>query len=1040
MKQVFINGVDFTNRVEIDISFVEKLNRELDEGYISIPHTFKKSAFTMFDIVDIYDNETIIFSGRVAMDRVTVSSFNDRLFNHEISLIEHTKVLEKYIVKGKTVTQPVDFQVAPVQTLLDVVTLLRLTTPLELFGFQTSFRPFRIPQQTADLLDPIIAPEFNFKDLTLRQALDQVGSVIDSVARIDREGNLTFTQFDKLKEKVEIVTQDYQLRKNITDYSNALESEILNATDSSFRTRNQELQEVYPGENTYTTLRTNEFLFGFTDLIHVPTPRPIYKVNELRFLTFARIGAVGDPFAFDGWIEIDLGSRVVEFENWNTLETVRNQNDPDLSNRTKFFKNNTFYFRYGKKNIFVGELFGLFGVQNVFNRVVEAAAVEEAVKRGFVPSNLQFSGQQIGGKTYIIELPDLNDFDLDNGQVLFRVYYTPLIRALRYQIHRDTIDEVDFYSEAIVNQQTRLVDIEKFGNNLKGRINQMAGSVIQLSHRVKEYSETFNVGDFILDDGLFVITQKEVVIHRDFYNVNYELTKNFNKFSQFIGVDQEIRQSEIGAADRTVERDLLYSEYVEVEAAESGSGENSIQTLKDTSVILKTLDASFEHTPLKFSTIKTNVIDDDLLIGLNKSFGGGALSLNFELEDNISAGSSNQPENSAWFRPERRFNEPVVYADERGRFERLRFKSFNKIPTSLEQFEGSTGDQGFNEYGDFQLDLGNQAPSFDSELLTGETPVIEGEWFVAKDSREVIKFNLMYHFLSRDFNEVVIGNKFVEKLGLIKNGFNTVKLWIYDDRRFDTSDKNKPLETPDFQILNPSITIDPSNNKIIINETIDEGQSYALVADNDFPYIMVNSNKTHLLFHFLNKRPAIQYLGISPVFQRLSAKGVGTASIDFIVIEAIPLPLKSKGVGVASLDFDVELFQVETSNLKGLGVGVASLDFNVGLPTEVERQLSAVGVGDGDLDIQILTPVFENEGATSTTVSVQFSNPNPFTAELFVELGISGEFEFITLAPGTLGTVTFELLSPNATYDINANMILGNFVSPTTVVFVNTTS
>jgi hypothetical protein len=159
-----------------------------------------------------------------------------------------------------------------------------------------------------------------------------------------------------------------------------------------------------------------------------------------------------------------------------------------------------------------------------------------------------------------------------------------------------------------------------------------------------------------------------------------------------------------------------------------------------------------------------------------------------------------------------------------------------------------------------------------------------------------------------------------------------------------------------------------------------------------------------------------------------------------MVIEAIPLPLKAKGVGVASLDFNVELFQVETSDLKGLGVGVASLDFNVGLPTEVQRQLSAVGVGKAEFKIQILTPVFENESATSTTVSVQFSNPNPFTAELFVELGISGEFEFITLAPGALGTVTFEFLSPNSTYDINANMILGNFVSPTTVVFVNTTS
>jgi hypothetical protein len=176
------------------------------------------------------------------------------------------------------------------------------------------------------------------------------------------------------------------------------------------------------------------------------------------------------------------------------------------------------------------------------------------------------------------------------------------------------------------------------------------------------------------------------------------------------------------------------------------------------------------------------------------------------------------------------------------------------------------------------------------------------------------------------------------------------------------------------------------------------------------------------------------------VFERLSASSVGVASLDFIVIEAVPLPLKALGVGVASLDFDTEIFQVETNNLTALGVGVALLDFDVGLPTEVERELTAVGVGDGDLDIEILTPVFENEGATSSSVTVAFSNPNPFTAELDVELGISAEFEIIELAPGAIGTVTFDQLPSNSTFDINAKMILGNFVSPITVVFVNTTS
>jgi hypothetical protein len=143
MIKVLINEIDFTDRVEIDISFVEKLNRELDEGYISIPHSFRARPFSMFDIVDILWDEELIFSGRISMDRVGVASFNDRLYNHEISIVEHTKVLEKYIIKGKTFTRPLDSSYGTPYTLLEVLQILRNTNPLEVVDLKTSYRPFR---------------------------------------------------------------------------------------------------------------------------------------------------------------------------------------------------------------------------------------------------------------------------------------------------------------------------------------------------------------------------------------------------------------------------------------------------------------------------------------------------------------------------------------------------------------------------------------------------------------------------------------------------------------------------------------------------------------------------------------------------------------------------------------------------------------------------------------------------------------------------------------------------------------------------------
>ena len=895
-KRVLINQIDFTNRVEIDLSFVEKLDRELDEGYISIPHTRLRNPFNLLDVVDIYEDETLIFSGRISRDFVTVSSFSEELYNHEIQLIEHTKMLERFMVKGKTHTQSLNPNV-PQEDLLEVLNKLRETTPLELNDRIDRFRPFYIPQETEELLSGIIAPEFNFKDLTLRQALDQIGSVIDSIARVDSRGNLTFTRFDELKEKITIAEQQFNAEININDYALVLESEMLNAVEGELD--NKELQEVYPGESGWTSVRSNDYLFGFTDNAHIPTPRPIYKVNGLKYLIFATfsslVGGVTTEYHI-GWIEIDLANRIVEKETWDTLEPLRSQNDPTLRNRKNFFQNNTLYYEYGRKNIYIGELYGLFGVDTVLQDVITVAALDEGVRRGWFPEELEENFGFVEGVQYSITPStafEISNNKVENGQTNFRVYYTPLIGGLRWQTHRDDVGEINLFSEQTANQQTRIIDVSRFANNLKGRVNRMGGSIHDVSHRVGKWEETYDIGDFVKEGGaVYVITKKEVIVHRNFYTVNYNLTRNFNKFSQFMGVDQEIRQAEVGSSNRTVERDLVYSEYIEVEASDSGEGEVSIETLLTISPVLQTFNPTVEHTPIQLARVKTDVQSESFLIGLNKNIGGNAISLNFEFPDNIRAGTQNLLAEEWWGNSnfwnflsllDRRFNEPSTYADERGRLQTLRFQAYRDLPPLLELPEGS----GNLEFGDFLLEIGNLTPSVSDEIFDNIFPSIDGEWYVAKDNREVLKFNLMYHFLPRDVQNIVIGQKFVEQSGLVKRGFNTVQLYIYNNRRFDVSDKNKSLEAPDVFIEEPNLTFDTANNKIIVNENISEGQSYALVDDNGFPYVMVNNNKKHILFHFRNKRSGVRY-NVFFIFLEREVSGLvsakGFADGEFVLI------------------------------------------------------------------------------------------------------------------------------------------------------------
>jgi hypothetical protein len=1004
MKKVFINNVDFSSRVEIDLSFVEKLDRELDEGYISIPHTVKKTPFNMFDIVDIYENDDILFSGRVSRDVVNVSSFNENLFNHEIHIIEHTKILERYTVKGISSTQPIDKQNFPVETLLDVTLKLRNTTPFELVELKNQFRVFNIPPETEELLDSEIAPEFNFKDLTLRQALDQIASVLDCNVRLDRNGSLFLNQFDKLKDKINFVAQEFRQELNINDYATTIESEMLNVVDVESYEENNNIVEIYPGEGSFTTLRSDDYLFNFSNSTYIPTKRPIYEVHDVKVglnLILFKLDASGDPIPDinpieEGFFEVSLKDRVLQKELWDTLDIERDQDSIDLISTGKFFKNNTIYYNYGRKNIFVGELFGLFEVQDSLLKLLSAASFQHFKDEGLIPSEVNNSEEaDDNNNRWSVTVLETGGGSLfgnviqNEGRLLCRTYYTPITSAITYQINRDNISEINQYSELTANQQTRIVDASRFANNLKGRVNKMGGSELSLSHRVQNYSDSFSLGDFVFDDGVFVITKKETLVHRDYYIINYELTKNFNKFSQFIGIDREIRQYETGKRDRTVERDLVYSEFIEVEAASGGSGSNASLTLANNEKVLKTLDASFNNKPIHSSLVSTTETDNFFIVGLNKSVGGNALRFNLEFEDNIIAGVRNEPD-EGWWVLQKRFNEPVPYANQIARFENMTVKMYDKNFYDLAQ--APVGQLGFLE------DESNNAPLLLSQDLP-TNPYIDASWYVAKDNREVIKFNLMYHFLSKDINEVVIGNKFVQQNGLIKTGSNNIRIWVYDNRTFDVSDKNKSLETPDQQILNPNITIDTTNSKIIVNSTINEGQSYAIVDDNGFPYIMVNSNKKHLLFHFLNKRSGIEYLGPLPVFLELSVSsipqtnisvldgqvefinllvnGVTSSDISFIESQSEPINGLTQYTPSVTMVFETDILPAELATLSANSIGTTSITFEENIIASSVLSLTSNSIYDVamvfDTDITDPTPQLNLSSNAISSASMEFT-------------------------------------------------------------------
>jgi len=904
MIKVLLDGVEISNQTEVDASFVEKLDRELDEGFVSIAHTDRKEQFPMFSTIDILEDNVLIFSGRVSGDMVDLSSFSSELYNHKLTIIEHTKLLEKYLVNGKTFTQPVGDVGVPLYTLFDVVDILRTTALFEKKGLETVFAPFTIPQEVEDELDAIVAPEFSFKDVTLRQALDEVANVVDSITRLTRDNEIVFDKFNELNQQINFVTENYKKQQNIDAYSTILSSDVLNPVSQG--KDNLRETEVYPGKTLWTTLRSDFGRFDFENS-YIPTPKPIYEVTNTKTVVSLNIeefeenpqGPEPPPTEIfsSSRFELDISNNIVEKRTYDTLrermflDGIFSPNGITLLTQipTTLFgfydgidKRTVIFYEYGKRNIKIGKTYGIFDIGIAFDRLIENALFP-IIKEKVNDETIHFDSFELEpifayifrsrttNKTYRVNYAKLGSLDdiisFSRWKALFRIEYVPIPPSIRYEVVRDDITEVDFYTNQTVNQKLRIVDLEAFTNNMKGRINQLAEGQLTLSHKVKKIANSFSLGNFTPDR--FVITKKEVIIQRDHYIINYELNKNFNKISQFVGIDQEIRQWEIGEAGRSLDRDLNYNEYIEIYADDSGSYSqlNNDTTISSPELFLSTFNSQAQFTPISLATFSSAdlLFEDGSPVTINLPFyrvsGGDSFGIYVDFETNASAGNElrqgdaspvvNMLDQALSFlklaeRVPRYFNIPVKYTDDIGRL--------NNFNISL--YDTNLG----IAVGDFDraADLANLLPVITTPIT--QSPVISGVFSVKKDNRERLKMTLQYHLVSQNIDEVIVGNKLSTHNFLMIEEANDLQLRTFTNRTFTKRDKGVKLNNFEDKYTSNFLTIDNSNSYIEITKDLTNVDAWAITDEDGLPFLMVNGNKKRVIFELKNKRSNIRYL------------------------------------------------------------------------------------------------------------------------------------------------------------------------------------
>lgn len=806
--KVKIDGVDISSKVVIGSSFHEKINYDLDEGQFTIKFVGRENPYEMWSKVDITTpSDEIIVSGRLSHDIVQLVSKKPLLYTHEIGITEHTKILEKYWISGKTFTQPLR-GVEGTYTLLDVVEILRDTVQLRRTVDVNvgSKRAFYIPDETANLLSQYIAPELTFKEMTLRECIDETLSFIDSKCRLDRDKNLIIDFFNFKNNKFEgIRTTKISREQNINEYSTKLVSNIMNAVPNKRRTEfDIEGNEIFPSSGMYTTLRGREFVFS-PDTSMIPTPNPIYKVNQVLVLSNIKITkkpTIHDPeeTIFEGYKDYSI-DRIIEKELYDTFDVVTSPN-LELENETQ---QTYLFYEYGKPNIITSETYGVFDAADVLSNVLLLGAVKSLRGETFsgetLPPDMDKPTFVKDGVTWKIELVGYSMTE-PFTYAKFRVQYLSIPTDIRIEIDREDTSEINKYTEMMTNQKSRIVDSESFTDNMLFTLNKKGLSDMELSHKTKNYSDSLNIGDYT-EDG-FIITEKETIFLKDHFRFLYKLNKNFNKTSLFVGLNAQVRQWDIGESGRTLERDVVYKEFINISAEDeqretiknfnfmdgNWAHEQLGRTFIPDEEPLPKVIENFVFQTFKNDTLVNREMDNNfnaIVLPPQKHYGGNSVMLGFRFKDNISVGQTIETEKPNILPIEQRVNEEIRYADFQGRFDYINFELYHSNPdidyTNL--VEGNR--------------FGRRYPLVDKTVFPIEKKIGDASYYIKKDNREVLKFNFIYQFTAQN-KDLIIGKYLISRNYLFSRvGINPIiphtdpnptmfKIRFYENYVFSKSD------------------------------------------------------------------------------------------------------------------------------------------------------------------------------------------------------------------------------------------------------------
>ena len=660
------------------------------------------------------------------------------------------------------ITAAINYETLPKRSIMDVINrVLDLAEP-HMVG-DTRYPRYKLDPKQAEEFSKIEAPEFAFTKHTLREILDQIGGYIHGMPRLVRgeDGKIDTIRYSMYGGTEKAVLSDpkypYMYRRykhNIESYVTQLDSSVdnlVNTLDTG------EGAIVEPYSNGLKTVRSEEAYARITEgNMVISTVYPIYSVQKLEVR--APNGKVGDitPYVFEG---AEYG-RLSSFDGKYPLSKAYG-----------------IYYNLGQKNIR-----GLnFKSPTVIGGAGSKYAIANIIK--------QATGYDITAKWW------------QGGnypQLAFRITYTPVFSARVLQ-HKPYVEKGAAERTLVYNQGANLVETRYYGENLKGTIMRMGNVDLTQTYRIQTYSLIPKVGQLWGDD--YYVSGMVRAQYAQHCVLTVEMSKDFNRLSQFIGINSQWRAYEV-SEKQAYDRDMVYSDFAIIGDREQADGIACV-TGSGAKDIAQTFVPSTAKRNLTLATVEPEIAHGTVpgvsLPVISSAF-GNSLTFGFGMADNYSAGAKSVYNDSGditgyW-------QTDVQYTDYYGRLERIYFSLAHEAEITI--------DNGF------MLPQGLYVPPMPISMQPAF--VTQPSLRIDKDGGEALHFNYQLQFVT-NWRDLIIGSALAHNCPLVttEKG-NGAALYVVKNRigkfatKIDLASATKIIEYA-------TVGSDPKTEPLFVNDT-----------------------------------------------------------------------------------------------------------------------------------------------------------------------------------------------------------------------------